>query len=615
MKKTIFGTLLIMLFLCSCVTIKDRNLVRNQVTPGKVMEKPLPKNIPIPNPPQEDIIDQRIIPRILSEQENNMKNSFKDRMLNRKYNIDLQGGDIKDILIALVKNTEIGLVIEPGVLGTVPVVDLKDVSLSQILKYLLPPLNVNYRFEGRNLRVFPAPLKLKYFSLNYLSASRNGQRQVSFSTRSGSGGSSSTGSGSGGSGGGGSGGGGSGSGSGQNQSSSTITVDYKNNVWSTFVESLKVLVFNKNGGLIDIGEKGSQSSSGGAASFAFGDKNGKMLIISPQSGIIVVNALEQDLNRVADFIEKYEGSVQRQIWIEARIIEVTLSKAYQMGIDWGVAFNGINFIGNIPGKRSLMTQMHTFTPGDVSDQSLTTASSGVYQFAASNGAIDFLIDAISKQGNLKVLASPRISTLNNEKAVIRVVREEAFFNLQTQVSQGLGGNVAAPTINVTTIPIGIVMDIIPQADEDGNVVLSINPDISELLEVRKFEVQGAMATQPVIDRRSIDTIAKLKHNETLIIAGIMKERKQEVLKGVPILYRLPLIGNLFRRTEQKIEKTELIIMITPRLISGKTHLELTASEKERVLNAIQPMKFGDVASIKEALEGELSILKKKKEGK
>jgi MSHA biogenesis protein MshL len=280
-----------------------------------------------------------------------------------------------------------------------------------------------------------------------------------------------------------------------------------------------------------------------------------------------------------------------------------------MGIDWGTMMNRGKYYGTLDSKRTLSSPAFSFNPEGVNEQSLTSTY-GVFQMAFSNNMVDFVLDSLSRQGNVKVLASPRISTLNNEKAVIRVVREEAFFSLQTEVSQSTGGNVTAPTINVQIVPVGIVMDIVPQISASGEIVLSINPDISELLEVKKFEVQGAMAMQPVIDRRSIDTVARMRDGETLVIAGILKERKSEVVRGVPFLYKLPLIGNLFRRTEQVIDRTELVILITPRIVAGKVASELTSEEIERLRKANLPLRLGDAASLKEGIRGEFKDLKK-----
>jgi MSHA type pilus biogenesis protein MshL len=490
--------------------------------------------------------------------------------------------------------------------------DLKNATLKEILNYILPPLKLKYEWKGKNIHIYKEPLLTRYFKFNYLSVGRTGSRQVAFSTRSG-GSSGSSGSSSGSSSGGSNSGssGGSSSGGSGNQSTNEIKVDYKNTIWPTFIESLKVLVF----GTIENANASKKTTSGGdgevPTSFAFSDNSDKILIVSPETGIVMIKSFKNDINRVAKFIEKFEGSAQRQVWIEAKIMEVNLNKGYQMGIDWGSLINRNKHYGTLSGKRTLPSQTLSFTPGVISDQGMQPGTAGAFQFAISNNIVDFVIDAISKQGNLKVLASPRVSTLNNEKAVIRVVREEVYFNLETQVSQGVSGNVTAPTINVQVVPIGIVMDIIPQIGNNGEIILSINPDISELLEVKQFSVSGATSMQPVIDRRSIDTIAKIKDGQTLVIAGIIKERKNEVIKGVPFLYKLPIIGNLFRRTEQTIDKTELVILITPHIVSGKRGDELTDQEIERIRRASIPLHLGDVSDTKSGMRGEFYQYKKK----
>lgn len=577
-----------------------------------VSQPPPRAEIAPPHPPEEDIINDELPVMAVVE-----KKAPYLKYQQKRYNLDLQSGDVKDVLLALIRDTDIGLVIDPGVSGTIPVMDLKDATLEQILSYILPPLDLKYRWEGKNLHVYKDPLVTRYFKLDYLSSGREGKREVSFSTSSSVGGQSGGGGGSGSSGSGSSGGsGGSSGGGGQNQSSSEIKVDYQNTTWATFIESIKVLVFGSlENAEAAVSETSSEQGAGATGSqaaqaFALSGPGGRRLIIAPETGIVMVTAHKEEIDSVAQFIETFEGSAQRQVWIEAKIIEVNLFKAYQMGIDWGVVANRGGYYGIVDSKRTLTSPAMAFTPGDIENQSLGDA--GTFQFAVSNNILDVMLDAISRQGDLNVLASPRLATLNNEKAVIRVVREEAFFNLQTQISQGIGGNVTAPTINVQVVPIGIVMDIIPQIGEDGAIMLSINPDISELLETRRFEVSGAMATQPVIDRRSIDTTARLRDGETLVIAGIIKERKSQVIKGIPLLYKLPLLGNLFRRTEQRVDRTELVILITPKLHSGRSARELTESERQRIKNAVNPMRLGDTFSIKEGIKGETSSFKKEK---
>jgi type II secretory pathway component GspD/PulD (secretin) len=198
--------------------------------------------------------------------------------------------------------------------------------------------------------------------------------------------------------------------------------------------------------------------------------------------------------------------------------------------------------------------------------------------------------------------------MNNQKAVIRVVREEVFFTQTSTVSQSLGPTVTVQDVQNQFVPIGVVLDIIPQISSAGEITLSINPSISELVEVRTFQSDdgSATSTQPVIDRRDLDTVAKVHTGETVLIAGIMRERKAEDVRGVPWLMNIPFVGNAFRRTEQSLSRTELIIFITPTLLSGKPFEELTEQEKQRLKQLEQPFKLETVAPIKESLKGELS---------
>jgi len=407
-------------------------------------------------------------------------------------------------------------------------------------------------------------------------------------------------------------------GGGQNTSSSELSLAYENRIWESVCDGLEILLFGrKEAEGASAGSGATVAQSGGGmgvqTGLSRGDDQGRYLVISPQTGMVVVRAREEELGRVARFLEEVEGASHRQVWIEARIIEVNLNKGYQMGIDWAKVIQGGGFHGILGGRRTIPDPGMTFTPGAVESQALGSGTAGLFQYAVSNGAVHLLLEGISRQGSMRVLSSPRISTMNNEKAVIRVVREEAFFSQQTQISQGQGGNVTAPTIDVQVVPVGIIMDILPQVNERGDIILSINPDISELLEVRRFEVSGASATQPVIDRRSMDTVARLHDGQTLVLAGIIKEKKSEGIRGVPFVYKLPLLGNLFRRTEQLMERTELVILITPKVVSGRKASDLTREERDRVERVGWPVHLGDGLDWKEGWREEWPFRRKKAE--
>ncbi|MGQ9618837.1 MAG: type II secretion system protein GspD, partial [Candidatus Aminicenantia bacterium] len=510
--------------------------------------------------------------------------------------------DIKDLLIALTTDTEISLIIDPDVKGIVPILDVKDITLGKLLNYTLPQLGLCYSWDGKILRVFKARLETRVFYLNYIAVSREGERNVSYSTRSTVGGGGGIGgiggvTGAGGMVGGGGMVGAMGAGGAEAQSTTNIKTKTETNIWNDLIAGLEAIIFGKSTATTERTKAPSPYSSS--------DEEGRRLIISPQTGIIMITDYPEKLNQAAHFIESLEGSSQRQVWIEAKILEVILDQKHQMGVNWDAVLNpGEKFFGLLPSTDTVMypsTSLDTRTP---LSQDLS-ASYGSFQYGVSNNKIDFILDALSRQGQLKVLLSPRLSALNNEKAVIRVVREEAFFNLYTLTTVAQAGAVTAPSINLQIVPVGIMMDIIPQISANGEITLSINPDISELVEIRTFQSQGAMATQPVIDRRSIDTVAKVKDGQTIIIAGIIKERKKEELRGAPFIMKIPFVGSLFRRTEQSLERSELVILITPTLMVGKKIQELSDEERKRVEEAVKPFHFGDIEPWDEGIKGEL----------
>lgn len=524
----------------------------------------------------------------------------------RRQIVKVKDVDIKDLLLALTTDTDISLIIDSDVKGIVPILDVKDITLGKLLNYILPQLGLAYSWDGKILRVFKARLETRVFYINYIAVAREGERNVSYSTRSTLGGAGMGGMGVGGVAGGVTGGvtgmGGFAGGGAEAQSTTNIKTKTETNIWNDLVSGLEAIVFGRSA-------RGGERTKA-PEPYSRSDEEGRRLIISPQTGVVMITDYPEKLSQVALFIESLEGSSQRQVWIEAKILEVILDQKHQMGVNWNAVLNpGERFFGLLPSTDTVMYPSTSLDTRSPLNQGLSS-SYGSFQYGVTNNKMDFILDALSRQGQLKVLLSPRLSALNNEKAVIRVVREEAFFNLYTLTTIAQAGAVTAPSINLQIVPVGIMMDIIPQISPSGEITLSVNPDISELVEIRTFQSQGAMATQPIIDRRSIDTVAKVKEGQTIIIAGIIKERKKEELRGAPFLMKIPFIGTMFRRTEQSVERSELVILITPTLMVGKRIQELSEEERKRVEDAVKPFHFGDIEPWKEGVKGEL---RKKKE--
>ncbi len=528
----------------------------------------------------------------------------------KRFALNLKDAKLREVLLLLTKDTGYNLIVDPATDGDIPALDLKDVTFEEALELIIPGLGLEYHLDGNMLRVSRPSLQTRIFYLNYIAANRSGKREMRLSSRSqtgetnnvamaGMGGSS----GAGGTGQGGS--SGQGGGGSQSENQSNINTASSSRVWLDVREGLNAILFggsqegtNPDKAGEDLGPEGS----------ARADASGRRLLINPQAGLIMLHAENNLIDESARFLEAVEGSVQRQVLIEAKIVEVTLNKDYQLGVNWAAVLNPTAaFTGLLPGVLGVAQPSAGLAPGTPLNQNVNP-SLGSFQYGVSNGKFGVLLDALSRQGQLRVLSSPRLSTLNNQKAVIRVVREDVYFTQSSMASIGFGGNVTTQNIINQIVPIGVVMEIIPQIGSGGDITLSVNPSISELVEVKTFAASSgaAVSTQPVIDRRDLDTVAKVKSGQTLLIAGIMRERRSEDLRGTPWLMNLPLVGAAFRRTEQSSQRTELVIMITPTLMVGKRIEDLDQEAQERIDKMQKSFKLGTVGSFKEGIKGEVT---------
>jgi len=528
----------------------------------------------------------------------------------KRFVLNLKDAKLREVLLLLTKDTGTNLIVDPAVDGTISALDLKDVTLEEALEAILPGLGLEYHLSGNMLRVNHPTLQTRIFYLNYIAANRTGNRQMRLTSRSqtggsggvemaGAAGSSSSGSSSGGTGGGGQ------SGGSQSENQSDINTASSSRVWTDIRDGLGVILFP--GAPAAPASTASGVTDHGPEGFAQADANGRRLLVNPQAGMIMLHAESDLIDEAARFLEAVEGSVQRQVLIEAKIIEVTLNKDYQLGVNWAAVLNPSGFTGLLAPALGVLQPSTGLSLGQPINQSVNP-SLGSFQYGISNSKVGVLVDALSRQGQLKVISSPRVSTLNNQKAVIRVVREDVFFTQSSLSSLTLGGNVTTQNIVNQIVPIGVVMEIIPQVGSNGDITLSVNPSITELVQVKTFSTSSgaAVSTQPVIDRRDLDTVAKVKSGQSLLIAGIMQERREEDLRGVPWLMNLPVLGAAFRRTEQSSQRTELVILITPTIFVGKRMEDLTQEAQEQIRKMDKGFKLGTVDSFTDGMKGEVT---------
>jgi MSHA biogenesis protein MshL len=279
--------------------------------------------------------------------------------------------------------------------------------------------------------------------------------------------------------------------------------------------------------------------------------------------MIVVKDYPEVLFQVAEFLEAIEGSVQRQVFIQAKIVEVTLNDDYKLGINWA---NVSPFSLTHAGGTSLA--------GTV----LSGAADFTYGLASSN--FNVVVDALSKQGQVSVLSSPKIATLNNQRAVIKVGTEDIFFT--PEITAATTTSAATTEYIPTSITIGIVLDVVPQINPNGQIMMSINTSITEKSGERTSP--DNVNVVPILDVRESNNVVLAQHGQTIVIGGLMKTKKEVDDNSVPLLGAIPYLGRMFHWDQETESKTELVIMLTPEIMAGQAIDGRYAKERRKLNN-------------------------------
>ncbi|MFQ5881979.1 MAG: secretin and TonB N-terminal domain-containing protein [Candidatus Methylomirabilales bacterium] len=481
-----------------------------------------PRRLPrVEAPPKPPELEELLVTQV----EENKK--LEERLLS----FSVKGVDVKEVLQGLSKASELNIVFDPDISGTVTV-DLKDVTLAQALEIILIPLDLEFRRVKNVIRVKKPELETRIFTIDYVDIERDATSTVDVTTTA-----STTGGTAGGTTGGTTGGGlltG-----GTINVSSTTEADF----FEDLEEDLKPLL----------------------------SPQGK-LAVNELSGTVVVTDLPVNLQQVAAFLEKVTGIIMRQVLINAQVMEVKLSDSFKFGIDW-------TGIGQILGLKGAFTGNVIGIPNAPVKQRLSP-NSGLFQISVTDNDFEAIIDAVSSQGEVDVLSNPTVAALNNQKAVIRVAQEEIFFRTTVRTLQESGAAIERITeVTPQTVAIGIILDVTPQISSDGMVTMHIHPVVTEKVGTA---VAPTGETAPILSIREADTLVKVRDGQTIIIGGLMKKKQDDTVSKAPLLGDIPVIGGLFRRTEKTGEKTELVILLRPVVLIGDRVAQTTAEVLERV---------------------------------
>ncbi|HSA88383.1 MAG TPA: secretin N-terminal domain-containing protein [Burkholderiales bacterium] len=496
--------------------------------------------------------------------------------LESRFDLSVTNAPAQQVFMSLVAGTRYSMLVHPGVAGTLSL-NLKDVSVEEALSAIRELYGYDYKVEGARIFVQPAGLQTRMFQVSYLSTQRRGMTEVrvqSGAVTDATVGAAATG-------------------------PATTTTGAQT---SRSLESARVRTDQQSDFWVDLRT---------ALVAIVGSDGGRSVVVSPQSGVVVVRALPAELRAVENYLTATRISVERQVMLEAKIVEVTLSEAYRAGINWAIFHNSGS--GNaIAGQLTTGTAAAALAArgaaisGDnvVADTAARRIAAGaatvardnpagaVFGLALQTSSFAALITFLESQGDVQVLSSPRLATLNNQKAVLKVGTDEFFVTNVSTTSTTTGvSTVSTPTVTVQPFFSGIVLDVTPQIDTNGNIILHIHPSVSEVTESTRVLNLGSSIEEIVLPLarsqvNETDTIVRVADGNIVAIGGLMSVDVRDFRGGIPGVPEAGVAGALLRNAQRTSTKKELVILLKPTVIQSDRDWEQDLKDARSRLEAL-----------------------------
>ena len=491
-----------------------------------------------------------------------------------RFDLAVSNAPASQVFMALVSGTRYSMLVAPEVNGSVTV-SLKSVTVREALETLREMYGYEFKFQGTRIHIQPNTLQTRMFQLNYLAGKRQGQSDIrvssgSISASSGSGatpaavGASAPAA-------------GTGEGASSGPPSSQISTTQSSDFWKDLGVSLNSLV---------------------------GTQDGRAVIVNTGSGVVLVKGFPADLRAVEEYLRITQLITERQVMLEAKIVEVRLNEEFQAGVNWnhfGGANNRFSYGSVTPGT-TLDTLGAIGTSGNLAVSpgvggAVTAAAlgQGFLGLAFQSANFAALLNFLETQGNVQVLSSPRIATVNNQKAVLKVGTDEFFItNVTTTPATTSGSGVIPGTTTVTTQPFfsGIALDVTPQIDGDNNVVLHVHPSISVVAEKQKIINLGSQGVFNLPLAASTinetDSIVRVQDGSIVAIGGLMSQEQSSDVNGLPGTTASSGLGLLFGTRNNYLKKRELVILIKPTIIHNESSWKDDLVETQSRVRQLDP---------------------------
>ncbi len=491
-----------------------------------------------------------------------------------RFDLNVLGLPVAQVFEALARDTRYSIVVDSN-LKTSVTVGLKDVTLMEALETLREMYGFEYRVQGNRIFVQQPALQTRVFQVNYPVTTRNGRSDVRVTSGSITNGSttgapatpggapptpSPTG------------------GTTATQESSHVTTLTRSELWGEIEASLKLLL---------------------AADAAHPD--GRQLIVSPQSGVIVVRALPRELRQIENYLRAMQLNVEREVMLESKIIQVTLTDSAQAGVNWSAFHAGTG----TRGSGGLIEPGATLTPSGLLQDAILSALPGsnlsqstpgagpLFGLAFQTKSFAALMEFLQTQGDVQVLSSPRIAAMNNQQAVLKVGTDDFFVTgITTNISSSStvnGSAVITPTITVQPFFSGVAFDVTPQIDDDGNIILHVHPSVSNVVQRSQDVNLGTLGnyTLPLASSTvsETDTLVRVRDGNIVAIGGLMIANRSDTRSGVPGAADVPWLGRLFSSSQHSFTKQELVILIKPTVVQTQAQLDALREEALQRLGA------------------------------
>ncbi len=452
-------------------------------------------------------------------------------------NISVHDIDAREFFMGLVIDTDINMLIHPEVEGVISL-ELKNVSISQVLDAVQKVYGYDFKKTEIGYIVYPATLQTKIFKLNRLDLTRVGETntQVSSGQTPGS----------------------------ENDSNSSSTDSNDSSPISP--EKISSYILTRT-------ETDFWDECNSALNTIISIDPEASVVMNRQTGVIVVRAKPRQLREIENFIELTQNQISRQVILEAKIIEIILDDSHQAGINW----------------QSVVREAVNSAPVLTGVGAIGTSFRDIFTVGGRWGDFGAYLELLETQGKTNILSSPRIATLNNQKAIIKVGSDEFFITKVSSDTQNNGGSFdnISQTQDITFTPFfsGIALDVTPQINDDEEITLHIHPSITRVeSQTKTFTINGENGSLPLALNtiRESDSIIKARNGQIVVIGGLMQETVSQSDRGVAGLSQIPYLGNLFRVNTGKMQKSELVILLRPTIIkSGQDWLPMMQQSQQQ----------------------------------